>query len=298
MKSIASNVFEKIKKPFELFREHPILVLFLLIGIVLLSFINIAIGLAELVRHNSYPIQILAAEQIIELGPDFTDESKRYSDVIKQYIEHLEQRDYAAILRILYPEYSPKKVLSPAMQALKDAKTKEEARKTIRQAGLVSNQLYMRSERFPRSPIRWFESEDVPDWLLTDLEKAFDTFREQVDKLENVQTLEAAEHECRTACRYSRRTLLLLYLARLGYDNEEKKTERFLRDVERARYLALLYAERYKSKQKLFSDRARNMNLRTEVVEAMLANDMDRASEFLREVIEIALKKHKSNTTE
>lgn len=297
--SIKSNAFAKIKKFFEPFRQHPILVLLGILGIALLSCLNIAIGLTELVRQNSYPIQMLAAEQIMELGPDYVDESKRYAELIDQYYtEHLEQRDYAAIMRFLCPEYSPKKALASALSDLEKAAKngkEEEAKKVIQQAGLASHNLYKLSKRFPRSPYKWFKSENLPDWLLTDLDNAFDEFHKQVNNLENAQTQETAERECRKACRNSRRTLLLLSLAQLGYENEEKKIERFLRDVDRARYLALLFAERYKSKQKLFSDRARNMNLRANVAEAMLANDMDRASELLREVIEIAFEKEKGN---
>jgi hypothetical protein len=40
------------------------------------------------------------------------------------------------------------------------------------------------------------------------------------------------------------------------------------------------------------------MNLRIKVVEAMLDNDMDRASKLLREVIERAIEKEKADATE
>lgn len=267
-----------------------------IIGIAL--YVGVDIRLAEVVRQNSFPIHILAAEQLIELGPNHAYESGQHANMINQYIEHLERRDYAAILRILYPEYSPKKALASAFSDLEKAANEEEAKKAIWQAGLASNKLYMRSKRFPRSPIRWFESEVVSDRLLMVLDNAFDTFHELVDELEKVQNQEAAVEKCKDSCRESRRVLLLLALARLGYDNKEKKIERYIRDVEKSRDLVMLFEEKYKSEQKLFSDRAKNMNLRAEVAKAMLDNDMNRASKLLRNVIEIAIEKQNVNATE
>jgi hypothetical protein len=69
------------------------------------------IGLAELVRQNSYPIHILAAEMLIEHGPDYPSESGRHAEMIKRYTEHLEKRQLAGILLVLYPKYGPNKAL-------------------------------------------------------------------------------------------------------------------------------------------------------------------------------------------
>jgi hypothetical protein len=236
---------------------------------------------------------------IIELGPEFVHDSNEYAEMIEQYYnKYLEQRNYAVILRLLYPEYSPKKALESALSDLEEADNKEEAKNAIRQAGLAGNRLYMRSKRFPHSPVRWFESEDLPQWLLKSLEKSFEKFHKQANELESAQTLDTAEDKCRAACRGSRKALLLLSLAHLGYDNEEK-IKIFQDEVERARDLALIFAKRAgekkdEIKKKIFEDRARNMNIRAEVVDAMLDNDMDRASNLLREVIKIALKKEKA----
>jgi hypothetical protein len=95
---------------------------------------------------------MLAAEMLIEHGPDYANESKKYAELIGQYYnKHLEKRDSAAMLRILYPWLSPQKALASTKEALeKAAKGKEEeAKRAIHQAGKIINQLYRRSERFP-----------------------------------------------------------------------------------------------------------------------------------------------------
>jgi len=266
-----------------------------IIGIGLYVFVDIE--LAELVRQNSHPLQLLAMEQLIELGPNYTGEGKRYVEIIDDYYtKHLEQRHYAAVaLRVLYPNLSPQKALASARGTLDNAK-EGEAAEAIWQAGIATNELHKLCKRFPRSPIVRFESEKLPIWLKEALEKAFIDFHKQVIKLEGAQTLAAAETECKTACRYSREGLILLSLARLGYDGEEKieKIKSFQRDLERATRLAQKFAERAKrekdeKRRTVFSGRTRNMGIRVDVVQAMLANDMDSVTKRLNEEIERAL---------
>jgi hypothetical protein len=289
------NLHQIIKKFFEPLIKHKFLTISASFIISIAMFLFVDVGLAELVRQNSYSIHILASEMIIELGPDLTYESKIHAKMIKQYTEHLEQRQFASILRVLYPECSPKNALASVLSDLEKATNNEEAKKAIWQAGVASGKLCLRSNRFPRSPIKWFKYEDLPDWLEADLEEAFDTFHEQVDKLEKVQILDVndAVTVYRDGCKSSRKALLLLSLARLGYKNGEKRIERYLDDLKQAHEKVLLFAgtEKFKSQQNLFSDSAFNMNLRIKIVEAMLDNDIDRACDFLREVIERAIER-------
>lgn len=273
--------------------KHPFQTVSASVIIGLALYVGTDIFLAELIRQNSYGIQMLSIEMLIEHGPEYATEGKKYVEVIDQYyIKHLEQRKLAGILRFLYPSLSPQKILASTKEALEKAAEgdEEEAKEAIRQAGQVINQLFQRSERFPRSPVRWFESEHVPDWSLTDLDDAFDTFHDQINELENAQTLNVAEDECRISCRYGRRALLLLFLARLGYDNEEQKIERFLSDTRKAVDLELNFEETYPTEKQLFCNWAKNMELRAKVVESMLSDDMDRACMLLRETFERALK--------
>jgi hypothetical protein len=263
----------------------------LIIGIAF--YISVDIVTAEVVRQNSYPINMLAAEMLIERGPDYTKESGKYADLIEEYYtKHFEERDYAFILRTLCPSLSPQKALASTKEALEKAAegNDEEAKQVIYQAGKAINQLYLLSEKFPRSPVKLFESEEVPDWLLTKLNNAFDAFHKQVGEIENAQNVNEATDRCRKGCRYSRRALLLLYLAGIGYDNEEQRIERFASDLQKAIDLARYFSEKYKSEQVLFCDRFENMKIRAQVVDALLDNDIDKTRELLREVIDRALK--------
>jgi hypothetical protein len=259
-----------------------------IIGLALYA--GVDIGLSELARQNSYDIHMLATEQLNELGPCFFGESGEHAEMIRQYVDHLEGRYLAGILRILYPTLSPQKALTSTRDALEKAKEKE-AEETIWQAGLASNQLYMLGKRFPRSPIAWFKSEKLPDSLVRDVNDALSESSELTDKLESAQTLEAAV----AACRANRKTILLLFLARLGYDNEEK-IRSFLSDVERARDFTLLIAKRMvedKTNQELLYETARSEDRRVKILEVMLAEDkdMEEACHLLTEAIKIARKR-------
>jgi hypothetical protein len=222
----------------------------------------------------------------------------------------MEQRRYAGILRILYPENSPKKALASALEELKKAeelagsknvskkKKEEEAREKIWQAGLISSKLFKLGTRFPRSPIAWFKSEVVSEDILSDLDNEFDKFHELVEQFEKAQTIEDVVKGSRATCSSSRRAFLLLSLARLDYDDEEKMTH-FLVNVKRAHDLTLLYAEmgKYKSQQKDLYYRARNIGIRAKVVEAILDNNMDSACEILRRATEEAFEKETGGET-
>lgn len=287
------QIIEKFFRPLNKKYRRLTISASVIIGIALYVFVDIE--LAELVRQNSHPLQLLATEQLIELGPNYTGEGKRYAEIIDQYYtRHLEQRHYAAgALRVLYPSLSPRKALAFVKGTLKKAAKGEEAEEAIWQAGMATNRLYELCKRFSRSPIVRFESEDLPGWLEKALEKAFTDFHEQVIKLEDAQTLEAAEEECKTACSYSREALIRLSLARLGYDDEER-IKSFQRDLERATRLAQKFAERAKrekdeERRAVFSGRNRNMGIRVDVAKAMLANDMDSVAKRLDEEIKRVL---------
>lgn len=297
MRQIIVNFFYPLSKKYRLWTISACII----IGILLYMLVDI--GLAEVVRQNSYPIYTLSAELLRELGPEHVRASKDHVELIDQYYtKHLEQRYeqrrfLIALLRFLYPTYDTKKELESVLSGLEKAvkeQDDEKAKKAIRKSGLAFNQLYTLSKRFPRSPIQWFESEVVSDQLLSDVDDAFEKFHNRVDNLKNAQTLKAACDECRNACIDSRRALLLLSLTRLGY-NKEEKIERLISDLKQARELAMDFAEKYKSEKKLFKDRADNIDLRAKIVEAILDKDMNRVCKILDEGIEEVFEKEKAN---
>lgn len=86
-----------------------------------------------------------------------------------------------------------------------------------------------------------------------------------------------------------------MFLARLGYDNEER-VKRFLSDEARARDCTLLITKRMtedKKKQEWLYEVARSEDRRVRILEAMLYNDMDKVCQLLRVAIEQAYEKER-----
>lgn len=287
------NFHQIIVKFFEPLTKYPLRTVSasLIIGIILFFVVDIVI--AELIRQNTYDIRMLSSEMIIELGPGYAEESKTHAEMVKQYSKHLEQRQLAGILRVLYPQYSPGKTLTSLSSALEKTATEDEAKKTILQAGVTSNKLYKLYEKFPRSPIEWFKSEDLPDWLKTDLQQALAEPTKMVNKLEEEKTVKAAV----ASCRANRQAILLLFLARLSYDNEET-IRSFQKEVLRARDCTKLLAinEKDKEKQKWLYEVAKSEDRRVNVLRAMLDNNMEKVCELLKEAIEEAFEKEKGKS--
>ena len=219
--------------------------------------------------------------------------------MIKLYTKRLERRQPSALVRILYPAYNHKKEFDSILSSLEKAakgNDGEKAKEAIWQAGLASNQLYMLGKRFPRSPIQWFKSEKLPEWLLTDLNSALADSHKLVNKLDKERTMNNALE----ACRINRKTILLLFLARLGYDNEGE-IKRFVRDVERARDCTLLLAKRIgenEKKKEILYEVAKSEERRIKILKAMIADDMDKVCDLLREAIERAYEKKKAKSAE
>lgn len=294
MKQIIVKFFEPLNK-----HRFWTLSASIIIGIAL--YVGVDIGLAEVVRQNSYDMHMLGAELLTESSPDSAEVSKDYAKMLQLYTEHIKQRQrqFAAALRVLYPRYSPEKALASATKALEDATNEEEAREAIWQAGVASDQLYTLGKRFPRSPIGWFDSEDVPDRWLEELDSALAESSELVDGLEKEQTPDSAK----AACVANRKTMLLLFpAARLGSDREEieKKVKDFLSIVGRAQG----YTTNVASKERIVETKeqilkwARNEERRVNILNAMLDNDMDKVCNLLRETVEKAYEEREGEEEE
>lgn len=255
-----------------------------------IMYLVVNIGLADLARQNSLPIHMLTVELLTEVGPCLITESSEHAQMVRLYVDHLEKRQLAGVLRVLYPGCSPEKTLTSTLSGLEKAESDEDAWNAIWKAGVVSNKLYKFGKRFPRSPIAWFESENLPDSLLGDLEESFARSHEIVNGFETQLTRENALQ----VCRVNRKTILLLSLARLGYNNKEK-IEQFRRDAERAHEYTMIVAAKQteeKAKKEVISW-AHSEARRARIVEKMLANDMDGACELLRKAIKIAFEEKK-----
>lgn len=265
----------------------------LIIG--LAFYLGIDIGLAEMVRQNSYDMHMLAAELLTDSGP-YTHARSEHAEMVKRYTEHLEDRHLAVLLRLLFPTLSPEKALASASKGLDKAEKEKEAKEAIWQAGMVSNRLYLLGMRFPRSPSAWFDSEVIPEQWLEDLDCALAESRKAIGKLQEEQTPNRALESC-TA---NRKTILLLFpVARLGSNREEikGKIEEFRKVVVQAEKYTRIVAnkkENIENREQIL-EWADSEQRRVEISKAMLDKDMERVCELLTEAIEKAFEKEKAN---
>lgn len=290
MKNVSFNfgeIWEKFKGPLE---KHLIwkFGISLLIALVLYAVVNIGLSDSEVMRHNSMDMHMLATELLAESGPEFVKESKEHAKAIRLYVDHIGKRKRGLLLHLLYPEYNYKTVLSSELQSLEKAATMEEAKAAIWQAGVVSNKLSRMGGKFSRNPFSFFKTEVLPDWLLTDLEDALAKSHEMVNKLEKEHNMASAL----ASCRANREAILRLFLARLGYDDQQT-IRKFKKDVKRAeKYTRIVVDEEEDEKTKAkILEWAESEARRAKILDVMLANKMDEACDLLREAIEKAFKK-------
>lgn len=264
-------------------RRKKITIAFL-ISIVLYVVVNI--GLAEVIHQNTFRIHMLAAELIIEHGPELNIESSGHAKMVQLYVDHLEEGYIAKIVGLLYPTYSPDRVLSslaPALDIAATADNEEIPKKAIWQAGLAIDKLYMISEKFPRSPIKWFNSENLSEELIVDVNDAIEISANKVGELETNPDRNTAI----AACRANRRAILLLALYRLGYEDKEK-IESFRNTVEKAHNIITDIAQNEpdgNERDFLYSIAGSELR-RVNILNALIDNDIERACEILRKAIE------------
>ena len=278
------NLQRTLKEMFSPLAKHPIWMLCLSAVITVVSYGLVNAALAGLVSQNTEDINLLSTELLFEVGPDYDGPDgagKEQMEFIATYKNHLERKPFAAILQLLYPDYSFSKALAKVQEELNIEVKGKKAKAGIYRAGLRSHQLYKTGKEFSRSPIltAWFK----PKGSALKLDNELDAFNGLVDKFVDTQTMEAAWPKCRQVCIDSRKNFLKLYLGRLNY-NKEKAT-RFLKDLERARDFAQSCSQKegYEEKWQKFSDRARNIGIRARALTLMLADDMEALCAFLNQ---------------
>jgi len=265
MNSTTSVLTERLEMFFESIRAHPIQIVSssVIIGIAL--YVGVSIGLAELNRQNSYKIHMLASEMLIELGPDLAEESRRHAEMVKQYTEHIEEGYLAAILRVLYPTYSPKKALAFALSGLEKAAKEEkdeDERKFLYEVARSEDRRVKILEAMLANNM-----DDVCELLRVAIEGAFEK--------------ELLVENAPEACEDNRRTMLLLFLARLSYNSNSQK--RFLDSFRRIVETYVKHKEEQTIKfqevnpqEALLMIFVGSMQRRLAVLGAMSANDMDK----------------------
>ncbi len=293
-----------LKRFFLPFGKRPASLLVLLAAVVLVGWLHIATGVPELIIHNYDEALMLAADALVlateptsKIGPDLAEESIDNAEIVRKYVDHLERGYLCHVVRWLYPEQHLKRQLSSLWPTLKKAPRGDEegARKVLLATGTQIDKFCMRAEEFSSRPLIWFKSERLPAELITDLNNALTRSHKQVDILVKSPNMENALESCMA----NRRTMLMLFLARLGY-NEKGRINQFLSDARKARDQKRTLAEGMKDvrNKRALLEWANSEQRRINILEAMLANDMDKVRELLRETIEKAYKKKRGSLAE
>ncbi len=277
-----------IIKFFQPLIKYPLLIIIasLIIGIALYVGVDIALG--GLVRQNLQDIDILSSQVLSSSGYDSVVLSKTYANIIGLYNERLKQRSLANTLQVLFPKYSPENVLTSAKEALEKADDEEKAKQAILQAEKDIQDFYCYSARFPQSPIEWFKSEDIskglPESIVENLDNAFDNSHESAIRLKNKKEL--TFENAQAAFNANKETILLLYLAQVGYDNPEK-IDQFSKDMKQTMKSTERLAKRIKNhdlKQQV-EELAVSIQLQAGILLDMLDNNMINVSKSLSETI-------------
>ena len=240
------------------------------------------------IKRNYLDLNVLSSEQLHELGPVYADAGAEHVDFLDQSIEQINRREYALLLKVLYPEHSLDKALARAKRELADAvdpgqvgdNMEEIAKAVIHKVGRESHEYFLRGEKFLKNPLPLqIGAEYVPKEVLRDIDRELDAFHMLVKDRLNASaliSLDVALDGAKDACVDSRRVYLKLVRSIAQYDNE-KKINRFIADLRKAHRFAKECSERADldddAKRDLFAGRARNMGLRADVLKPLLAGD-------------------------
>jgi hypothetical protein len=289
------NFIKVVKKFFVPFGKCPFKFFVWPIVIIIACWLYITTGITGLVRLNSDDALflasdslVMAAEPISDKGTDFTEEIKANVEILQIYVDHMKERHLADILKLLHPAYQPKKRLLPILEQLEKAPNDQEgSREVLWESGNEFNDFYKDSNKLSSRKTTWFKSEKLPEKLLKDLDIALVESQELAKKFEEQTNMENAL----AACQANRRTMLLLFLARMGYGSEEK-IKQFLsvsnRTLDCKKSLTSTI-EDPKTKKIILVWKESEQH-RMNILNAMLRDDMEKVRELLKDAIDKAFK--------
>jgi len=256
--------------------------------ILIVSFSYIRIGVDDLVAHNARNASMIGIEMLCESGPDFRLAADRHIDMLQEYITHMENKYLAGILEFFYEEYTPAKGFEKALITLKEAKTKsqEECAKAIWLAGEQIEQYRMKAAGFAIFDSRLHKYEKVSDELLVDIKDALGESKKSAFRFKKNPTLENAVFLCED----DRSTMLLLFLARAGYNNGHNELFDEFQELEKQ-----VIVEERKLSEKIVGSQKKSLEhfiqsvqRRLCVLEALKAGDDRKTCALMWETIEIA----------
>lgn len=280
-----------MRKFLQILRDHKLRVSIGTVIIILIVFsAYIRIGVGDLVAHNGCDVAMLGTSMQFESGPDFKSANEGHIEILRKYINYMEDRYLADILRVFYGEYSPTEGLGRALNTLKNAEGSQvKFAKAIWLAGEQVEQYRMKAAAFPKFELVLHKYQKVPDELVGDIKKALENSQKSLDDFEENQTLENAVRSCED----NRRTMLLLFLARAGYNSGHNKLfDKFQEIVKAAKESkikrAAELADGDPEKRFLIEIISKSEQRRSDILDFLKTDNMDKARTLMWESIEKA----------
>lgn len=265
-------------------RKHPVWMLVCTAIIWAVSYFGTALG--ELSKRNNDDMLMLGGEMLCESGYDFTDSAKHHTDMLNTYVEHMEGRYLAPLMRMFF---SPKKGLHDALKTLRSCKgnQREDARAIWRAGEQVMQFRRKQAVWWPRVGIVLHADVKVSGQLLYDSSIAVGQSERALMQFEQNRSLESAL----VVCERDRRTMLLFFLARWSASTQEDLFDRFQKVVEtaakRKKERASEFPE-HSPERKLLTIFARSEERRLGILRAIREGDMQQARDLMWEAIEVA----------
>lgn len=192
------------------------------IVVILLSvLLYIRVGVGDLVAHNASDTSIIGIEMLCESGPNFKLATKGHINILQEYTTHMENKYLGGILGILHEEYTPTKGFERALKTLEEAKdsSQEECARAIWLAGEQVEQYRMKAASFSKPKTVLHKYQEVPDELVRDVRTSLGKSNKSFERFKKNPILENAVFLCED----DRRTMLLLFLARAGYNSSHEE---------------------------------------------------------------------------
>lgn len=283
-----------MRKFLQILRDHKLSVSIVTV-IIFLILAYTRIGVGDLVAHNASDTSMIGIEMLCESGPNFKLAAERHIEMLREYTTHMENKYLGSILRILYGEYTPTKGFEEALKTLEKAKDgkQEECARAIWLAGEQVEQYRMKAASFSKSKTVLHKYQKIPDELVGDIRAALDESQKSFERFKKNPNLQNAVFLCED----DRWTMLLLFLARAGYNSSHKELFDEFREfhdflekevtVEEQKLIDSLPTND-DHKKRFIAHIIQSEQRRLDVLEFLKVGDMSRARTLMWKTIEIA----------
>jgi len=253
-------------------------------------------SIAEVMTHSCMDMRIIGSELRHEVGPNWVESARDQLLTLLTFADEMDNRQLAFVAKRLYPTYDHRKLLTPLMKELNNISTDEEARQKMPDLAKKIADFCDEVDKISNSRIIWYKYDNLSPTLLREVTATLESssvllldFKKDVaELLQNPERLtdkrerERIMEKARRLCMSQRRTALLLFVARLGYDDKQSMQD-FRQDVEEAKDQMTALANKIRETTKnaldpnahLLDKYAASGARRLTMLDPMIAGDME-----------------------